>query len=265
MLSPEPVVPPCPRRRLLVLHATGRRSQYDERFSAANGPADIVDWTDAFEWVVANSQAQCGGCIMCSPLHCCDASRVRLSHRHYLLPRRVSRPPLLLPQRRRVAGYVQKWSRPGAYNCGKLLQLFCSRLRPPFTPPIMQMPVDVNTETAVFAAKNPLRWAIPFHHSSGDEENSIMYNGHTVEITPSLSAYVFYDGKKYKLVQFHFHTPSENRIDGHAFASEVHLVHQAADRSLMVTSAAAACRPSLSRLAAGFRCARSPQPQRTRA
>jgi hypothetical protein len=111
----------------------------------------------------------------------------------------------------------------------------------------MQMPVDVNTQTAVFAAKNPLRWAIPFHHSSGDEENSIMYNGHTVEITPSLSAYVFYDGKKYKLVQFHFHTPSENRIDGHAFASEVHLVHQAADGSLMVTSAAAACRPSLSR------------------
>ena len=125
------------------------------------------------------------------------------------------------------------------------------------------MPIDVNTEKAVFVAKKPLRWIFP-SILSGDEENSIMYNGHTVEISPSLGAYVFYSGKKYarppalsvkmcnilcmyKLLQFHFHTPSENRIDGHAFASEVHLVHQAADGSLMVTSAAAACCSSLSR------------------
>ena len=85
-------------------------------------------------------------------------------------------------------------------------------------------------------AKNPVRWLIPYKYSR-DEQNTIMFNGHTVEISPSLDAYVFYDGKKFKLLQFHFHTPSENRLDGDAFASEVHLVHQANDGSLMVSHA----------------------------
>jgi carbonic anhydrase len=96
------------------------------------------------------------------------------------------------------------------------------------------MPIDINVKEAVYTAKNPVRWLIPYQHSR-EEENSIMFNGHTVEISPSLDAYVFYDGKKYKLLQFHFHTPSENRLDGDAFASEVHLVHQADDGSLMVS------------------------------
>lgn len=36
-------------------------------------------------------------------------------------------------------------------------------------------------------------------------------------------------GVTYKLQQFHFHTPSEDLIDGKKFPLEMHLVHQAAD------------------------------------
>ncbi|KAF9997356.1 hypothetical protein BGZ65_007072 [Modicella reniformis] len=41
-------------------------------------------------------------------------------------------------------------------------------------------------------------------------------------------------GKTYTLSQFHFHTPSEHRIDGHFADGELHLVHQAADLKLAV-------------------------------
>jgi carbonic anhydrase len=38
----------------------------------------------------------------------------------------------------------------------------------------------------------------------------------------------------YKLLQFHFHTPSEHARDGRRFAMEVHLVHKSADGNLAV-------------------------------
>src|SRR4029077_14774982 len=41
-------------------------------------------------------------------------------------------------------------------------------------------------------------------------------------------------GKTYELLQFHFHTPSEHTVDGKAFPLEMHLVHQAVDKSLAV-------------------------------
>jgi carbonic anhydrase len=34
-------------------------------------------------------------------------------------------------------------------------------------------------------------------------------------------------GRKFKLKQFHYHTPSEHKIDGEYFPVEVHMVHEA--------------------------------------
>ena len=36
---------------------------------------------------------------------------------------------------------------------------------------------------------------------------------------------MYVDGKKFELKQFHFHTPSENTINGKHFPMEAHLVH----------------------------------------
>ncbi|KAJ4849607.1 hypothetical protein Tsubulata_020959 [Turnera subulata] len=44
------------------------------------------------------------------------------------------------------------------------------------------------------------------------------------------------DGKKYELKQFHFHTPSDHRVDGKQFAAELHLVHMAQDGTLAVVA-----------------------------
>ncbi|CAM4228127.1 carbonic anhydrase [Lederbergia lenta] len=64
---------------------------------------------------------------------------------------------------------------------------------------------------------------------------SIVNNGHTVlanAVTPSNSIVV--EGKEYKLVQFHFHTPSEHQFNNQNFDMELHLVHQDATGKLAV-------------------------------
>ncbi|HEY9653164.1 MAG TPA: carbonic anhydrase family protein [Coleofasciculaceae cyanobacterium] len=56
----------------------------------------------------------------------------------------------------------------------------------------------------------------------------VQNNGHTIQVNyplPSNSTMTV-DGKTYKLVQFHLHTPSEHWVNGKAAALELHLVHQ---------------------------------------
>ncbi|KAF9262996.1 carbonic anhydrase [Marasmius fiardii PR-910] len=43
-----------------------------------------------------------------------------------------------------------------------------------------------------------------------------------------------FQGKDYFLKQFHFHTPSEHRINGEHYPLEMHMVHQSADGSFVV-------------------------------
>ena len=43
---------------------------------------------------------------------------------------------------------------------------------------------------------------------------SILNNGHTIQILFKPGSYIFVGKQKYKLKQMHFHTPSENYIDG---------------------------------------------------
>ncbi|CAJ0631039.1 1404_t:CDS:2 [Entrophospora sp. SA101] len=55
----------------------------------------------------------------------------------------------------------------------------------------------------------------------------IEYDGHTIEILNGeneLPASFKLDGKSYELHQFHFHTPSENLVDGKYFDMEAHFV-----------------------------------------
>ena len=41
-------------------------------------------------------------------------------------------------------------------------------------------------------------------------------------------------GRDYELVQFHFHTPSEHRLQGTEFPAELHLVHRGPENELAV-------------------------------
>ena len=45
-----------------------------------------------------------------------------------------------------------------------------------------------------------------------------------------------FGGARYELLQFHFHTPSEERINGRSFDMVVHLVHKSAQGRLAVVA-----------------------------
>ncbi|NOZ54911.1 MAG: carbonic anhydrase [Gammaproteobacteria bacterium] len=53
----------------------------------------------------------------------------------------------------------------------------------------------------------------------------IKNNGHAIEVEYEQGSTLKLDGEKYRLLQFHFHTPSEHAKDGSAYPMEAHLVH----------------------------------------
>ena len=63
----------------------------------------------------------------------------------------------------------------------------------------------------------------------------IVDNGHTVQVQVGEGA-ITLTGKTYELVQFHFHRPSEEKVNGQRFDMVVHLVHKADDGQLAVVA-----------------------------
>ncbi|MDE1546363.1 carbonic anhydrase family protein [Dechloromonas agitata] len=63
----------------------------------------------------------------------------------------------------------------------------------------------------------------------------IVDNGHTVQVQVGEGS-ISLTGKSYELVQFHFHRPSEEKINGQRFDMVVHLVHKADDGQLAVVA-----------------------------
>ena len=59
-------------------------------------------------------------------------------------------------------------------------------------------------------------------------------NGHTAQVGYDAGSTMTVAGTTYELAQFHFHAPSEHRVNGKAFAMEAHFVHKAASGDLAV-------------------------------
>lgn len=53
----------------------------------------------------------------------------------------------------------------------------------------------------------------------------IINNGHTIMVNYRAGSFISVAGKEYFLKQFHFHRPSEEKINGQTFAMSVHFVH----------------------------------------
>ena len=62
----------------------------------------------------------------------------------------------------------------------------------------------------------------------------VVNNGHTIQVNVAPGSNIRLDGKTYKLLQFHFHHPSEHLIDGKSFDMEAHFVHISDDGVLAV-------------------------------
>ena len=58
---------------------------------------------------------------------------------------------------------------------------------------------------------------------------NVVDNGHTIVVNVGAGNYITVMGRNYELVQFHFHKPSEERVNGRGFEMVVHLVHKDAD------------------------------------
>ncbi|KAG6899192.1 hypothetical protein C0993_012491 [Termitomyces sp. T159_Od127] len=78
----------------------------------------------------------------------------------------------------------------------------------------------INIDGAISVAQSPVKLIIR------DARLKFTNNGHTLQVTTGGTLKV--GRKKYQLVQFHFHTPAEHRIDDEFFPLEMHLVFQAA-------------------------------------
>lgn len=74
--------------------------------------------------------------------------------------------------------------------------------------------------------------ALDFHYHTTHVHE--MNNGHTIQVSHVMGNQVTFNGRPYKLRQFHFHAPSEHHIEGNAFPMELHLVHQDARGHVLV-------------------------------
>jgi carbonic anhydrase len=80
-----------------------------------------------------------------------------------------------------------------------------------------QSPIDI---------RNPRRADLPpIRFDYKPSALDIIDNGHTIMVNYSPGSFMFVGGKKYELKQFHFHQPSEEKINGKAYEMTVHLVH----------------------------------------
>jgi len=89
-----------------------------------------------------------------------------------------------------------------------------------------QSPIDV------VPTKDTNLSALDLNYTKGSK--NIINNGHTVQVNIESGNIFKIDGKDYELKQFHFHTPSENHINGKSFPMEAHFVHATKDGNLAV-------------------------------
>lgn len=61
---------------------------------------------------------------------------------------------------------------------------------------------------------------------------SVVDTGHTIQVNVSPGNFIEIMGRRFELQQFHFHRPSEERINGRQYDMVVHLLHKDADGRL---------------------------------
>jgi len=73
-----------------------------------------------------------------------------------------------------------------------------------------------------------------FSYKAGGD--TVLNNGHTIQVNFADGSEMALNGHSYALKQFHAHAPSENQINGKNFPMEVHFVHADANGSLAVVA-----------------------------
>lgn len=92
-----------------------------------------------------------------------------------------------------------------------------------------QSPINITT-----AKKSADLKPIAFSYKASAAE--VVNNGHTIQVNLADGGSIKLGDEEFKLLQFHFHTPSEEQIDGRHFPMVAHLVHKSADGKLAVVA-----------------------------
>ncbi len=93
----------------------------------------------------------------------------------------------------------------------------------------LQSPINIDSKSAQKGDSSP----IEFHYNAMSNPE-VVNNGHTIQINYAPGSYAVIGGKRYNLIQFHFHAPSEETINGKHGDLNVHLVHKSDDGKLAV-------------------------------
>jgi len=89
-----------------------------------------------------------------------------------------------------------------------------------------QSPIDISGAVKSQLPKLDISWS--------KAADTILNNGHTIQLNLEKGGTLKIAGDSYSLLQFHFHRPSEHLIDGKNFPMEVHFVDRNASGGLAV-------------------------------
>jgi carbonic anhydrase len=81
-----------------------------------------------------------------------------------------------------------------------------------------ESPIDIVAPIKAQLSPLQIAWA--------KQGNTIVNNGHTIEVNYVPGSTLTVGADKYTLLQFHFHRPSEHTIGGKSFPMEAHFVHR---------------------------------------
>lgn len=93
-----------------------------------------------------------------------------------------------------------------------------------------QSPINIEDGATLQGPAEPVRF--DYTPSNG----TVVNNGHTIQVDVQGENAITVRGSTFRLVQFHFHTPSEEQINYKRFAMVVHLVHKNAEGQLAVVA-----------------------------
>ena len=93
-----------------------------------------------------------------------------------------------------------------------------------------QSPINIEEERAL---QGPAE-ALEFNYTPSNA--TVVNNGHTIQVDVQGENTLVVRGSRYRLVQFHFHTPAEEQINGKRAAIVAHLVHRNDEGQLAVVA-----------------------------
>lgn len=93
-----------------------------------------------------------------------------------------------------------------------------------------QSPIAIEDGATLQGPAEPLQFAY------APSNASVVNNGHTIQVDVQGDNQLTVRGSAYRLLQFHFHTPSEEQINGKRFPLVAHLVHKNAEGQLAVVA-----------------------------